>query len=398
MIEIKGINILVLSILAYFLGDFITKKIKILDRWHIPKGVTGGIPLCIIFYLITKYTGKSFVFDNELRDFFLLFFFCTTGMLINFNELLESGKTLFKLVFVLFVFLVLQNVIGVTSAMLLGRNLVDGLIIGTITLAGGHGTGISWGTHLEQLGYNGSLNLALLSATLGLISGAMTGGPVASSLIKKYKLGVKKDSQGEKINAREENFSTIISSTSLFLKTILLVLLIIVIGCAFNKFLYSHGVVYPDYLPTMFIGAILIIFANKYTKKSIDKEKVGLLNNVSLQIFISMTIMTINIGFIFDRQVLEVLYILFFQIIFIVLYARLIFFRFGGKDYDSAVLTSGFIGSGLGATPVGLANMEMVTKKYGMSYKAFLILPLLGSVFTDLMNAIIVSFFLNFIS
>jgi ESS family glutamate:Na+ symporter len=368
-----------------------------LDRWHIPKGVTGGIPLCIAFYLITKYTGKSFVFDNELRDFFLLFFFCTTGMLINFNELLESGKVLFKLVFVLFVFLVLQNVVGVTSAMLLGRNLVDGLIIGTITLAGGHGTGISWGTHLEELGYKGSLNLALLSATLGLISGAMAGGPVASRLIRKYNLGVKKKSQGEK-TSKDENFSTIVSSTSLFLKTILLVLLIIVIGCAFNKLLYSNGIVCPDYLPTMFLAAILIIFANKYTKKSIDKEKVGLLNNVSLQIFISMTIMAINIGFIFDTQVLEVLYILFFQVVLIVLYAKFVFFKFGGKDYDSAVLTSGFIGSGLGATPVGLANMEMVTKKYGMSYKAFLILPLLGSVFTDLMNAIIVSFFLNFIS
>ena len=396
MIEVKGINILVLSILAYFLGCYITKKINLLDRWHIPAGVTGGLPLCILFYAIAEYTGQDFAFDNELRNFFLLAFFCTTGMLINLNELLEGGKMLLKLVIVLFLFLVLQNVVGIASAMLLGTRLIDGLIIGTITLAGGHGTAISWGTHLEQLGYTDALDIGLIGATLGLIAGAMIGGRVASSLIQEYNLEAKKEGVEEIID-KEGELLKIVSSTSLFLKTILFILIIIIIGSSLNKFLNSQGIICPDYLPIMFIGILAIIFGDRYTKKFIDKKKVSLLNNISLQIFISMTIMTINIEFLFNTGVLKVLSILFFQVIFIVTFARLVFFKVGGKDYDSAILTSGFIGAGLGATPVGLANMEMVTKKYGMSFKAFLLLPLLGSVFTDLLNAVIVSFFLNFI-
>ena len=399
MIEVKGINILVLSIFAYFLGNYITKKVNILDRWHIPTGVIGGLPLCILFYIISKYTDKNFVFDSELRNFFLLAFFCTTGMLINISELLQGGKILLKLVVVLFLFLVLQNVVGIASAMLLGIQLIDGLIIGSITLAGGHGTAISWGMHLEQLGYTGSMDIGLIGATLGLISGAMIGGSVASNLIQEYNLKTKKDErQGmEEIVDKERELLKIVSSTPLFLQTILLILVVIITGCSLNKLLNSQGIICPDYLPIMFTGILVVIFGNRYTKKFIDKKKTSLLNNVSLQIFISMTIMTIKIESLFNTGILKVLSILLFQIIFIILFARLVFFKIGGKNYDSAVLTAGFIGAGLGATPVGIANMEVVTKTHGMSFRAFLLLPLLGSVFTDLLNAAVVSFFINII-
>ena len=396
MIEISGINILVLSILTYFLGCYITKRVSILEGWHIPAGVTGGLPLCVLFYVIAKYTGKDFSFDNELRNFFLLAFFCTTGMLINVGELLEGGKMLLKLVFILFVFIILQNTVGIVSAMLLGVKLIDGLIIGSITLAGGHGTAISWGTHLEQLGYTGSLDMGLIGATLGLIAGAIVGGPVASRLIQRYNLRTNQK-KVEEIIDKEGELLKIVSSTSLFLKTILLILIIIIVGCSLNKFLNSQGIICPDYLPVMFIGMLIIIFGNRYTSNFINKKKVTLLNNVSLQIFISMSIMTINIEFLFNIEILKVLSILLFQIIFIILFAKLVFFKVGGETYDSAVLTSGFIGAGLGATPVGLANMEMITKKHGMSVKAFLLLPLLCSVFTDLINAVVISFFLNLI-
>ena len=398
MIEVKGINILVLSIFAYFLGGYITKKINILDRWHIPAGVTGGLPLCILFYIISKNTSKELVFDNELRDFFLLTFFCTTGMLINLSELLQGGKTLLKLVTVLFLFLVLQNVVGIAAAMLLKVQLVDGLIIGSITLAGGHGTAIPWGTRLEQLGYTGSLDIGLIGATLGLISGGMIGGIVASKLIEQHNLKAEKGKQEvEGIVDKESELLKIVSSTPLFLQTILFILILIIIGSSLSKFLNSQGVICPDYLPVMLIGSLIAIFTSRYTRRFIDKKKIGLLNNMSLQIFISMTIMTINIEFLFNMGIFKVLSILLFQIIFIILFAKLVFFKVGGKNYDSAVLTAGFIGAGLGATLVGLANMETITRKYGMSLKAFLLLPLLGSVFTDLLNAAVLSFFLNLI-
>lgn len=399
MIEIKGINILILSILAYFLGDYITKKSKILHRLHIPVGLLGGISLCIIFYFITKYTNKNFVFDTELRNFFLLFFFCTTGMLANVNELAQGGKMLAKLVIVLCIFLILQNTVGIICAKILGVNLVNGLIMGTITLAGGHGTAISWGNYLEQLGYTGSLDLGLIGATLGLIMGSIIGGPVSGSLIRKYSLENKSSKvESEQVKNSDNELFKIVSSTPLFLKTIFFILLIMVIGRAINKFLLNpQGIVCPEYLPTMLIAVLFALCINKQRKIILDKKKISLLNNMSLQIFITMAIMTINLKFLFHTRILEVLFILFFQVIFIILFAKFIFFKLGGKNYDSAVLTAGFIGAGLGATPVGLANMDSITKKYGISVRAFLLLPLLGSVFTDSMNAIILSIFLNFI-
>jgi len=396
LIEIKGMNILVLSILAYFFGDFLTKKFRFLDNWHIPKGVTGGIPLAIFFCICTKYAGKSFAFDNNLRDFFLLCFFCTTGMLLDFNKLIKYGFVSLKLIIVLFVFLILQNVVGVFAAKIFGRELIDGLILGTITLAQGHGAGISWGSYFEKLGYSGSLNLAMINATLGLISGAMIGGPVSKSLIRKFYLRSEEKIGEVRINKRK-NFAIIVSSTPLFLKTILLILGIIIIACATNNFLSLYGLVCPDYLPVMFLATIIAISSGKKSKSFFNNEKVKLLNNVSLQVFISITILSIDIGLLFDPNMIDVLCILFFQIIFIVLYAKWIFFKYAGRDYNSAVLTSGFIGVGLGATPIGLANMEAITKKYGESQKAFILLPILYSACINLLNGIVVSFFLIFI-
>ena len=399
MIEINGINILVLALFVYFVGSYIANKIKILNRFHVPIGVIGGIPASIVFYLIEQYTGKTFIFDTDLRNFFLLFFFCTTGMLANLSELLQGGRLLIKLIMVVFVFLMLQNLVGLFGAMILGTDLVNGLIVGSVTLAGGHGTAISWGTHLENLGYAEALDIGLISATLGLVAGAFTGGIIAGRLINKKSLSaLNSQDKAQKDASATDDLLKIVSSTSLFLKTILFILLVMLAGREFNKILSSWNIVSPDYLPTMILAVLFVTLGNKYSKQFVDSKKISLLNNASLQIFIAMTIMSIDAKFLLHFKILEVLFILFLQIIFIIFFAKFVFFKVGGKNYDSAVLTSGFIGCGLGATPVGIANMETITNKYGPSFKAFLLLPLLGSVFTDLANAIIINFFLQLIT
>lgn len=167
---------------------------------------------------ITKYTNKTFLFDTELRDFFLLFFFCTTGILANVSELVQGGKMLAKLVIVLCIFLILQNTVGIICAKILGVSLVNGLIMGTITLAGGYGTAISWGNYLEQLGYTSSLDLGLIGATLGLIMGSIVGGPVSGSLIREYNLENKSSKvESEQIKNSNNELFKIVSSTPLFL-------------------------------------------------------------------------------------------------------------------------------------------------------------------------------------
>ncbi len=399
IVQIGGLNIIILALAVYFMGAYIADKIKFLDRFHIPIGVIGGIPTDVIFYAIEQYTEYTFIFDTELRDFFLLFFFCTTGMLANLSELSKGGRLLFKLILAMLIFLILQNCIGILGAMLLGVDLINGLIVGSITLAGGHGTAISWGSHLFDHGYTDALDIGLISATLGLISGAIIGGGVAKKLINRMPLKKEFNQETDLLDFDNgNNILKISSSTPLFLKTILFIFLIMFVGREFNKILAAWNIISPDYLPTMLFAILFVTLGNKYSKIYVDDKKVSLLNNASLQIFIAMTMMTINAKYLMHPKMLVVLFILSLQIIFIILFAKFIFFKVGGKDYDSAALTAGFIGCGLGATPVGLANIETVTKKYGPSVKAFLILPLLGSVFTDSSNAIIINCFLHFLT
>ncbi len=399
VINISGLNILILSLFVYFMGTYIVNKVKILDRFHIPVGVIGGVPASIIFYIIEQSTEYTFVFDAYLRDFFLLFFFCTTGMLANLPEILRGGKLLVKLILTIIVFLILQNFIGLLGAKLLGVNLINGLIVGSITLAGGHGTAISWGSHLSNLGYVDALDIGLISATLGLISGALIGGGVAKRLINKLPLKKAMNKKHELYDPNStKNIIKFVSSTPLFLKTILFILIIMFAGKEFNKILLSWNIVSPDYLPTMLLAILFVTLGNKYSQDFIDSQKMSLLNNASLQIFIAMTMMSIDAKYLIHPKMQTVLFILSLQIIFIIFFAKYVFFRAGGKNYDSAALTSGFVGCGLGATPVGLANIETITNKYGPSLKAFFLLPLLGSVFTDSANAIIINCFLYFIA
>ncbi|NQY43994.1 MAG: hypothetical protein HRT87_11700 [Legionellales bacterium] len=395
LIEINGLNILILALFVYFVGSYISDRIKILDRFHIPVGVIGGIPASIIFSIIERTMGCTFVFGTNLRDFFLLFFFCTTGMLANLPELLKGGRLLVKLILAILVFLIMQNLIGILGAKILGVNLINGLIVGSITLAGGHGTAISWGSHLSNLGYTDALDVGLISATLGLISGALIGGGVSKILINRIpsKKNLKQNSNPYDSDP-SNNLLKFVSSTPLFLKTILIILLIMLVGKEFNKILAYGNIISPDYLPTMIFAILFVTVGNRYSQNFIDNQKMTLLNNASLQIFIAMTMMSIDAKYLVHDRMQVVLFILLLQVIFIIIYAKFVFFRVGGKNYDAAALTSGFIGCGLGATPVGLANIETITNKYGPSLKAFFLLPLLGSVFTDSVNAIIINCFL----
>ncbi len=402
-IEINGIYLVFWSIFTFFVGYFILKKFHSLQKYNIPEGIIGGLPVCFCFFLFKKFTGISIQFDLQLRDFFLLFFFCTVGMLANAKELLKGGWKLIKLVGVMLIFLFLQNTIGILAAKFSGTALINGMIAGSITLAGGHGTAISWGKYLESLGYAGAMELGLVSATIGLITGGLFGGPTAISLIKKKKLinseKLLSIKQNDKPDTPQTVFVKIVSSTHLFLRMLLFILFSIIVGNQGYQLLKHFGIVVPEYLPPMFTGMIFINFIDIFSKNiKLNNQKLELLSNISLQIFITMSMIAIDIECLFNRKILDIAIIIMFQVIFIILFAKYIFFRFAGKNYDAAVLTAGFIGAGLGAVPVGLANISSVTRRYVPSVEALLLLPLLGSVFTDLINAVLLKGFLAFIS
>ena len=400
MIEIQGPYIIIWSIFTYFLGLKINSSVKSIQRFSIPEGVLGGIPVCIMFFLIRYIYDVQIVFDTNLRDFFLLFFFCTIGMLADTAELRKGGSKLIKLVFLLFLFLILQNTVGLLVSYLMNIPLVNGLIVGSVTLAGGHGTAISWGQYFEALGHEGAIETGMIAATLGLIAGGMLGGPVATKLIKKHNLlqNKKKKICPSSAMTPKQEFVKFISSTNLFLVMIFCIMVALVAGLQLNQLIRNLGIFMPDYVPAIFTGIVLVNI-NKVSgnKIKLNKQKLQLLNGISLQVFITMSMITIELEHVINRKVIDILFILACQIVLMLVFAKYLFFRAAGSNYHSAVLTGGFVGSGMGATPVGIANVSSITRKYYPSTEAFLLLPLLGSIFTDILNALVLQFFVTFI-
>lgn len=400
--EITGIYMVAMSILVFFTGYFVVHRVSLLSKYNIPEGVVGGIIFSTIFYLLRQF-DINIKFDTNLRDLFLLIFFCSVGMTARLNLLINGGKTLIKLIGVIIIFLIIQNTTGIMMAKLIGTAPINGLIAGSITLAGGHGTAISWGTFFEAHGYSGAVEFGLISATVGLICGGIFGGPVAEKLIFRYRL-FRGDYQTKNKIENGPNQQTKpappierLATTFMFVLTaIFFVIVCIILGELLNRLLYAQGIVTPAYLSVLIIG-ILFINSSSMFKINISPSLINLFRDVSLQVFITMSMMCIQIEHLFNKDLYPILIIIAVQVMVIIIFAKTIFFKVAGKDYDGAIITAGFIGSGLGATPVALANVDSLSRKYHSSEKAWIIVPLLGSVFTDFFSAIILQGFLYYV-
>lgn len=393
MVNLSGFALLLSAIIAYKIGRYITSRVYFLDHYHIPAPVTGGL-LCSTFLCLMEYLfNLKIQWHFELRDAFLLIFFCSVGLSARIRMLVLGGKTLPTLFIVIAVFLVLQNSIGVVTALAIGDKPIHGLLAGSISMAGGHGTAISWGAFLENKGYQGATEFGLMAATMGLIMGGLLGGPVAHALIKKHHLdpGEADLSAHTEIESIETRRITLCMQQ--VLKVILIISLCIICGKWANAWFARFGLIMPDYLPVLMIAIVLINAADAVNIK-FNEQFINLFGDICLELFITMSLMSLNLTQLM-QMALPAFIIVAVQSIFICFFAFWIMYRAAGSDYDSSLITSGFIGLGLGATPVGLANVHSVTERFGPSPKAFLIVPLLGSVFTDTLNALILQTFLG---
>ena len=393
MIHLSGFSLLLCSILVYKLGQMITAKIGILSRYHIPSPVTGGLLASVFLLVCDHYFGFKVEWGLELRDQFLLIFFCTVGLNAKVRHLLSGSKTLIALFFTIAVFLFLQNSIGIGVAMMLQENPIYGLLAGSISMAGGHGTAISWGTFLEGEGYQGATEFALVAATMGLIMGGILGGPVARTLIKNHQLNPQSAATNPGHSSESFENKQVSLCIQEALKVIMVISLCIVAGNALHAYLKSTGLVMPVYLPVLLL-AILFINLAEIAKFKLNQQFTNLSGDICLELFITMSLMSLNLQQLTQTAGIA-LVIVFIQSAFICLFAYYLIFRVSGKDYDASLITSGFIGLGLGATPVGLANVNTLTHRFAPSPKAFLVVPILGSVFTDTLNAIILQLFLS---
>ncbi len=392
---VEGPNVVVASVLVLAVGRALTNKFPILSRNNIPLAVTGGLLCSVLVALLYATLDVQVEFDMQLRDLLLLTFFSTIGLSAKFSALLAGGRTLVILLAFAIVLLVLQNTAGVLVALALGVKPGYGLFGGSISFAGGHGTAIAWGSVAESVGLEGAANLGIACATFGLVAGGLLGGPVGGYLVKKYGLRAAADhtlayevaEEGVDHAQRDEPELPLEGAFS----TLLLLGLCVGVGHNVNDWLSGVGLSLPPFLTAMFVGIVLTNLTD-LLRIEFHPDSINRAGELSLHLFLAMSLMSVQLWQI-ASAIGPLLLVLILQMLLITCIAVFLVFRFIGRDYDASVIASGFLGLGLGATPVAMANMQALTSHFGPSPKAFIVVPLVGAFFMDISNAVVIKTF-----
>lgn len=378
MIELNQITTLFLAVALYLFGMAIVNRVGFLNRFLIPAPVVGGLIFATLA-LVLKTTGiVEVTLDTSLQTLFMIAFFTTVGLGASFKLIKLGGKLLVIYLLLCGVTVFLQNVIGVSFAGLFGIEPLLGVMAGAVSMNGGHGGAAAYGQTIENLGISSALTIGMAAATLGLICGSLSGGPVARHLIKKHDL---KPATG-KIEGYVEEDERPIQEWSFMVQIGLLTFSMAVGTYLGDLFTNVTGFVLPSYIGAMFVAVIVRNLADRFIKGTVNMKEINLIGDVSLAIFLSMALMSIKLWEVADLA-LPLIGIILIQVIVLVLYAIFVMFPMLGKDYDAAVMISGFLGHGLGATPNAMANMSATVSKYGPSRTAFLVVPIVGAFLID---------------
>ena len=399
---------LIVATLVLLVGRLMVDRIKFLQDFNIPEPVAGGLLAAVIIYILHVSSGVSFAFDKGLQDSFMLIFFSSIGLSADFSRLKAGGVGLVLFLLVVSAFIVVQNVVGVGLAGALGLDPIIGLVTGSITLTGGHGTAGAWGKVLEEQHHIvGATDLGMASATFGLVLGGLIGGPVARKLVNK--MGMKPSAKAAQAHdtadtAIDDVFEHAHQRRLITANAAVETMALFAACLAFSALMTTPEV--KSYLPSWFtlpqfvwallFGVLLRNFLTSAFKVNMFDRAIDVFGNASLSIFLGIALLNLKLWQLLDLA-LPMLIILAVQTAIMALYAYFATYRFMGKDYDAAVLAAGHCGFGLGATPTAVANMQSVTERFGPSHKAFLIVPMVGAFFIDFVNAFILTGFVNFL-
>jgi ESS family glutamate:Na+ symporter len=386
-----------IGILVFFVGVLLTKKSKFLRDFNIPEPVTGGLIAALLIFAFFMVTGNEIGFDLSTRDRLLVYFFTAIGLNARFSDLIEGGKPLLILLVLTLVYIVIQNVIGISSALALDLPAPVGVLAGSASLIGGHGTAIAWAPDIVELGVSNALEIGVAAATLGLVIASLVGGPIAKYLLAKHGLSGEKEEEPsvgiEYKKAETESFNHLS-----FMAVLLVIHCCIIIGYIANTIIADMGFKLPLFVTCLLSGILLSNTVPRFFPKlhwPARTRSLAIVSDFSLSLFLTMSLMSMQLWTIAELAG-PLLIILGLQTLGAVIYIVAILFPLMGKNYQAAVLSAGFGGFSLGATPTAIANMTAVTKAHGAAPTAFIILPLVGAFFVDITNAFVIRFALNF--
>ncbi|KQC28636.1 sodium/glutamate symporter [Flagellimonas eckloniae] len=387
-----------IACLVLFLGKYLNKKISFFRAYNIPEPVTGGVIFSIFFGIIYAITGIEVSFALELRDALLIIFFITIGLSSRLKTLLKGGKSLLLLLVLAVGYLFIQNLTGVGIAYLTDLPNVTGVLGGSVSFSGGHGTTIAWvPTFQNDFGISNAMEMGIACATIGLVLGGFIGGPIAKFLIKKYNLKPTED-KPISVGVRHGRGDSVEMNYNNVLQMIYFIFSTAGLGIGINEVLVWMGLALPSFVTALFAGILITnlipVFSKNFYWEPENSKALAMASDLSLGLFLAMSLMSLQLWTLADLAG-PLLLIVLAQLVVISLFVIVIVFRVMGKDYDAAVMSSGYAGLALGATPTAIANMTAVTKKFGGSPKAFIVVPLVGAFFIDLSNALIIKFLLG---
>ena len=383
-----------LAAIIFYFGGYVKSKVPILYKFCIPDPVVGGLIFAAANLVFRQSGMLNIEMDTTLQSPFMMIFFTSIGFTASIELIKRGGLQVVIFWLCAVVLCVIQCGIGVTLAKILNQNPLLGLVTGSVTMTGGHGTGAAFAPLLEDLGLNGAMTAAMAAATFGLVAGSLIGGPIGRFLIErnhlqphpeKYDLDFVNGNGDEKLSydSLMKNFAFLLAAIGL--------------GAVLANFFKRHGITLPAYVSSMIIAAIILNLGHFTQKWTINQKAVETIGAIGLNMFLSLALINLRLWELLDLAA-PMLVILMSQTFIMAVYAMFVAYNLCGRDYDSAVITAGFCGFGLGATPNAMANMRSVVERFGEAPRAFFVVPIVGAFLIDFANAIVITTFINYIS
>ena len=391
-IQLDMYQTLAVAVLVLLLGNYLKKKIYFLQKFCIPAPVIGGL-IFAIMTCICYVTGiAEFSFNDTLREVCMVFFFTSVGFQANLKVLKSGGKSLIVFLGLVIVLIILQNLTAVGLAKLLNLNPLIGMCTGSIPMVGGHGTAGAFGPVLEDLNIKGATTICTAASTFGLIFGSLIDGPLGKRLIEKHSLLNTAANEDDSLLVEDEKKHE--RHTNMYADSVFQLILAIGVGTIFTMLLTKTGLTFPIYIGAMLAAALMRNICEYTGIATIHMGEINDLGGISLSLFLGMAMITLRLWELASLA-LPLVILLAAQVLLIIIFTYVIEFNIMGRDYDAAILVSGTCGFGTGATPNAMANMQAVCDQYVPSIKAYLLIPLVGSLFADFLNSLVITFFIN---
>lgn len=397
-LELDIITFTALAIILLLIGNYLVNKLEILQKYSIPSPVIGGFGFALFAWLAYEMNWLSFTMDTTLYDLTMYMFFVTIGLSSSLTLIKKGGKLLILYIVACWVLAVIQNGTSILLSFALKIEPLLGLMAGQPAMQGGHGMAASMAPVVEATGIEGALTVGMAAATYGLIAGSLIGGPLATWLIRRNNVKIESENYNYRLSKNYKESKTEINNFGI-LKALLLVFVVLAIGFPIaNWITETTSFAMPGHIFSLFVGIVFRSLLEQQKKFEIPAKEINLVSIVSLELFLVMAMMNLKIWELYDLA-LPLIIILICQTIIIMLFVTFVLFKILGKNYDAAVMSGGFMGHGLGATPNGLMIIDAVCKHFGVkSQRAFLFIPIAGTVLTDIFGVPLFLFLVNALS